>query len=184
MQERKTMEFGRRYQVGNYTVMKRVRALNKRELGILRTQAGIPADVQKHLQRGGLPYIIVETVSGSWSMFWVCGLAAYAMIDRMLPLAVEHEEDPSDGYEGMTVADFAHLFNMWYTDTNVMGDEEYQKAKAEAFRAYMERLEASREETPEEKAEDDKVLEGLRADEEAKATIVDMAEQIREGGDV
>ena len=46
------------------------------------------------------------------------------------------------------------------------------------MKAFMERQKA----TEVSKEEDDKVLEELKADEEAKATIIDMAETIRKGG--
>lgn len=169
------MDFGRKYRVGNYVVVKKVRSLSRNELRELRGQAGIPADVQKHLQRGGLPYVYVGTVSGSWSMTWACGLQVYVMFDRMLPRAVAQQEDPQEGFDGLTVADFAHWLNMWYTDTNVIGDGEYQKDKAMAFKAFMDRVSMPRTETPKEKAADDKVLEEVKADDEARATIVDMA---------
>lgn len=164
--------------MGNYTVIKRVRALNRKELGELRLQAGIPKDVHRHLQRGGLPYITVQTVSGSWSMFWVCGLSVYAFIDTQLPRALAQQEDPVEGYDGSTVADFAHWFNMLYTDANVLGDAQFQEDKARAFKAYMGRVQQPHEETPDEKAADDEVLEDLEKDDKARATIVDMAEHI------
>lgn len=179
MNDMKEMEFGKKYQVGNYVVIKKVRSLNKRELKQLRDAAGIPADVQKHLQRGGLPFIVVETVSGSWSLAFVCGLAAYALLDRQLPLAIAHYEEPIEGFSGTTYADFHHLFNMWYCDTSVIGDHQYQDAKANAFAELINRQKAASVSDEEDK----KILDELKGDEEAKANIIDMAQDInKEGG--
>ena len=100
-------------------------------------------------------------------------------------MAVGQEENPVEGYKGMTLADFHHLFNMWYTDTAVTGDREYQEDKARALQAFIaRRVPISGAETAEQKAEDDKALDELRIEEEAKATIIDMAETLKEGGDV
>lgn len=172
-----SLNFGRKYRVGNYTVIKKVRSLSKSEQRRLRDSAGIPKEVQKHLSRGGLPYITVETSFGGWSVSFVCGMTVYALIDRELSEALMDKEEPREDYKGATVADFAHLFNMWYTDTTIPGDAEYQKDKARAIEAFMNRHKAAKE-TPESKAEDDKILEEVKADEEAKANIIDMAKEI------
>jgi hypothetical protein len=72
-----------------------------------------------------------------------------------------------------------HMFNMMFTDTTVTGDAQYLSDKAKAMNELMSRLKA-----PEISDEDDaKILESMKTDEDAKATIVDMAEQIKKGGD-
>lgn len=177
------MEFGKNYKVGNYVVVKKSRSLSKSEVKRLRDQQGIPADVQKHLQRSSLPFIVVLCTSGSWSVSYVCGMSVYALLDRNLPKAVEQDENPQDGYDGPSLADFAHMFNMWYMDTCIVGDSLYQQDKANAFKSLMDRQKAV--EVP--KEDDDKILEEVKADEDAKAVIMGMAkhavEQEKEGGD-
>lgn len=186
MEEKKelmTLPFGKNVSVGNYVVVKKSRSLSKREVKILRDQQGIPAEVQKNLQRGSLPVIVVQSVSGSWSVSFVCGMSVYALLDNELPKAVSQEEDPQEDYNGTRITDFAHLFNMWYMDTCVVGDPSYQEDKAKAFKAMMERQKA----VELSKEEDDKILDEVKAEEDAKATILDMSaklnEQEKKGGE-
>ena len=166
--ENKSLPFGRKLRVGNYWVLKYTRSINRKDLRALRDEAGIPRDVQKHLQRGGLPYIKVEAVSGIWSVEFMVGTSVYRMIDEQLC------ED--------TMTNFVHIFTTWFTDTAVRGDEKYIEDKAAAMAAYMERIKATKgdAETAEEKAEDDKVLDDVKADEEAKATVADMVKTVND----
>ena len=57
-----SLPFGKKLRVRNFVVLKYTKSLKPSELKQLRNQKGIPAEVQKHLQRGGLPYIKVETL--------------------------------------------------------------------------------------------------------------------------
>lgn len=173
-QKIKRLPFGRKVRVGNYEVVKVTKGLGRKELAELRAQAGIPDDVRKHLQRGSLPYIMVQTIGGSWSVFFSCGLTVYEVLDTMLPQAL----DPQDGHDGMTLDDFAHLINMWHLDTTAYGDKAYHQDKARALKAYMDRVSASKEETPEQKEADDEVLDGVRKDMEAADTAMEMAESL------
>ncbi|MBO5594667.1 MAG: hypothetical protein J5931_08700, partial [Prevotella sp.] len=125
--------------------------------------------------RAGLPYIKVEAISMIWSVEFCCNTGVFMHIDRVLPLALlAAQEGREPEYE--SIADFAHLFGMWMTDTCAQGDSIYYADKGKALQAYLERQAAlkSAKETPEEKAEDDKILEEVKAEEEAKANIINM----------
>lgn len=184
MEKEVVLEFGKKYRVGNFLVFKINKVLRKSEVAQLRNQMGIPADVRKHLQRAQLPYIKVEAVSGVWAVEYCCNTVMYRFIDHVLARAIEAEKNGVKP-ETNNVADFVHFFSMLFTDTTVLGDSIYTADKANALKAYMERHKAfaGAEETPEEKAKDDEVLESVKTDEETRATIVDMAGRIKKGGD-
>ena len=175
------LPFGRKIQVGNYTVLKYTKTLSKQQLKSIREDKDILPEVKKQLTRNGLPYIKVEAISQIWSIEFCCNTGVFLHIDRVLPLALlAAQEGREPEYE--TIADFAHLFGMWMTDTTVQGDSIYYADKGNALKAMIERQTALRRkaETPKEKAEDDKALEEVKAAEETKATIVDMIEGTQE----
>ena len=62
------MEFGKKIFVGNFVLMKKTRALSKREMKALRDLEKIPEDKRKILSRGTVPYIRVRDVGGGWSL--------------------------------------------------------------------------------------------------------------------
>lgn len=175
------LPFGKKIQVGNYTVLKYTKTLTKNQLKQIRESKDISPEVQKQLSRAGLPYIKVEAISQIWAIEFCCNTGVYLFIDRVLPLALLAEQEKRKP-EFESIADFAHLFGMWMTDTCVQGDSIYYADKGNALKALIERQKASanKEETPEEKAADDKVLDEVKKDEEAKATIVDMAQHVKE----
>lgn len=177
MEERKTLEFGRKYQVGNFRVLKYNRVLRKSEVAELRTQMGIPREEWKKLQRSQLPYIKVMAVSGVWAVEFCCNTSIYQFIDQMLVRAIEAYQQGVE-LESNDLASFAHMFNHMYMDTVILGDGIYHSDKASALKAFMERQKAA--EVSQE--EDDATLKELEADENAKATIIDMAEKMKEGG--
>ena len=183
-QEILVLPFGRKIQVGNYTVLKYTKTLTKQQLKSIREDKDIHPEVRRQLTRAGLPYIKVEAISMIWSVEFCCNTGVFMHIDRVLPLALlAAQEGREPEYE--SIADFAHLFGMWMTDTCAQGDSIYYADKGKALQAYLERQAAlkSAKETPEEKAEDDKILEEVKAEEEAKANIINMAQNInKEGG--
>jgi len=173
----KRLEFGRKYRVGNFIVFKTNKVLRRQEVAELRTQMGIPREEWKKLQRSQLPYIKVQAVSGVWAVEFCCNTAIYQFIDQLLLPAMDAYRDGVK-LDSNDLSSFAHMFNHMYMDTVVLGDGEYHSDKANALKAFMERqkaVEVSQE-------EDDRVLEELKAEEEAKATIIDMASRIKEGG--
>lgn len=176
------LPFGKKIQIGNYTVLKYTKSLTKAQMKQLRDDKDIHPEVRKQLQRSGLPFIKVEALSQIWSVEFCCNTGVYLCLDRVLPQAILAEQEGRKP-EFDSVADFAHLFGMWMTDTCVQGDSIYQADKANALKALMERQAASRKaETKEEKAKDDAILDELKAEFEAKAQIVDMAKTIEKGG--
>ncbi len=167
MEEKKVMPYGKRHQVGSYSVIKINRVLRKEDVAALRTQMGIPEEDRKKLRRAQLPYIKVSASSGIWAIEFCCNTSVYHMIDALLGEGGERNE-----------AALAHLFNRWFMDTTVPGDSEYQEAKAEALNAFMSRIKAA--EVSQE--EDDATLEQLEADEKAKAVVVDMSGNVNTEG--
>ena len=185
MEENKVnvLPFGQKIQVGNFTVLKFNKTLTKNQLKAIRADKGISAEVQKKLTRAGLPYIKVESISGIWAVEFCCNTAVFGMIDRLLPIAIIADAEKRKTETSM--ADFAHLFNIWFTDTSVVGDGQYMEDKGNALAALIQRQKAKKEETPEEKAADDKILEEVQKEEEAKAVVKDMANRVndeKEGG--
>lgn len=180
MEEKKeilVLPFGKKIQVGNYTVLKYTKTLTKQQLKQLREGQDIHPEVKRQLSRSGLPYIKVEAISQIWSVEFCCNTGVYLHIDRVLPLALlAAQEKRKPEFE--SIADFAHLFGMWMTDTCVMGDTLYFNDKGRALKALIERQAAAKAETPEEKAADDAVLDELKKEEETKATILDMAKTV------
>lgn len=165
MEEIKEMPFGKKVRVGNFEYIKITKSLSRREVMTLRNEAKIPSEVQRHLRRGGLPYIMVNTISGSWSICFVCGCLMYNLIES-------NYFRGEDGTKALT-----SLFLMMYSDTAVVGDAEYWRDKGEAFRAFMNRRKADEVS----KEDNDKELEALRVEEEAKAAIVEMAKEVEDG---
>lgn len=180
METVKTLEFGKKYRVGNFAVIKFNKTLKKQEVAQLRNQMGIPEQLRKQLQRAQLPYIKIEAISGIWAIEYCCGSVVYNMLDTLLPKAFEAEAHGIK-LEADSVADFAHLFAMLYTDTCVIGDSIYQADKAKALNALIARQQAfeAGQESPEEKLEDDKELRELKENQEHKAKIIDMAATFR-----
>lgn len=173
--EREEMPFGRKYRVGNFEVLKVTRSLGRKELNKLREEAGVPFDVRKHLSRGGLPYIIVSDISGSWSIWFVIGSIMYSFIES----EIVQESDGGD------LSALRNLFTMMFADTTVLGDGDYLKAKMRALKAFMNRIKVRKRggkvvETEEEKAADDAAMEDVVKMDEALDRIRDMASQIDE----
>jgi len=179
MEEKKTLSFGKRYRVGNFQVIKINKVLRRQEVAELRNQLGIPMEERKKLQRAQLPFIKVEAVSGVWAVEFSCATSMYRFIDILLARAIEAEEN-GERLDINSVADFAHIFSMMFTDTTILGDGQYLADKGKALRGLLDRQNA--EDVSQE--DDDKELDQMEADEEAKANIIDMAGQIgKEAGD-
>ena len=162
MEERMEMPFGKKIQIGNFTVLKYTKTLSKRDLAHLRED--IPIDIRKHLQRGGIPYIKVEAISGLWAIEFSIGSKVYGMINALVMGADDKEKTT-----------LAHIFNMWFIDTTVPGDSEFQEDKARAMKAFMDRCKAKKISDE----EDQKILDELKSQEEAKAAILEMSEEAK-----
>ena len=75
--EQKGLELGKIYHAGNFIIKKFTRTLTKKQMLQLRDGMNIPRDVQKHLERNGMQFIKVSTISGSWSVEWVFGMSFF-----------------------------------------------------------------------------------------------------------
>lgn len=170
------LPFGRKIQVGNFTVLKYNKVLTKHQMKQLREDKDIHPEVRKTLSRAGLPFIKVEAISQIWSVEFCCNTGVFMFIDRVLALAIladAKKEEPE--YESL--ADFAHLFGMWMTDTCVQGDSIYYADKGKALEALIQRQKAAADIS---KEDDDKILDEMRKEEETKATVIDMTKNLKE----
>ena len=167
--------FGKKMQFGNFTVLKFNKTLSGKRMKELREGLGMmPKSERGKLKRAGIPYIKIEAISGIWAIEFACNTFMYRQVEFMASLAAK-EEVP-----GSSTANLVHLCDMFFTDTTIHGDEEYYIDKAKALKGFMERhAKAASDETDEEKAADDKILEEVKADEEAKTAIKDMAEELK-----
>lgn len=155
------MIFGKKFSVGNFTYIKTNRVLAKKEMTALRD--GMPLDIKKKLGRAGLPCITVSSVSDNWCVRYTIGCVMYDFI----------EYQHTQGEAGRR--SLQNLFTMMYSDTMVFGDQEYWEDKARALEAYM-----ARQKKEVDKSTDDKDLEAVKAEEEARATILDMAKEAKD----
>lgn len=160
------MDFGKKYRVGNFTVLKYTKSLTKKELASLRED--LPRDVRKTLQRNGVPYIKIEAVSGIWAIEFCCNTDMFRMIDVLL----------AGGGTEVDVTGLTHMFLMWFTDTCIRGDREYVEAKAQAMKAFLDRQKAA---AVSDEA-DAEALKDVERDLDAHAVLAGMEKHIEEGG--
>lgn len=177
--ERPSLPFGKEIKIGNYKVLKFTKSLSKSQLKGLRN---VPAGLKKQLARAGIPYIKVEAISGIFALTFCFNTQVFRWLDYCIPAALEAQEN-GETLAQNSVADILHVFGMWMTDVCTTGDQKYYEDKANALKALIERQKAfaGAAETAEEKAEDDKILEEVKADEEAKAKLVEMSKEVSDG---
>lgn len=152
------LDYGKKIQVGNFEVLKFTRSLSSKELKRLRNNEGIPKEIQKRLQRGGVPFIKVTTISGSWGIEFSDGTAVFRYID---------EADDLDSLR--------NIFTMFFADTTTFGDREYWEDKGNALHAYMDRLRAK----DISKEDDDKILKDEEDYMKDTKTVEEMAEHLK-----
>lgn len=172
------LPFGKKVQCGNFYVYKHTRALSKKELKTLRKAQGIPPEIQKHLDRGLLPYITIGTVSDSWRIEFVCGMTMYNAINE-IPVAIDSDRNYT--YYGNGRLNLGNIINGWFAYTSTVGDEEYQATVIKAMQDYLNRMTEKNKE-PLSEGENKDVMEESEADEKHKATIIEMGKEIEEGG--
>ena len=180
--ERPALPFGKEVRIGNYKVLKFTKSLSKSQLKGLRADENVPDKIKKQFSRAGIPYIKVEAISGIFSLTFCFNTQVFRWLDYCIPVALEAHEK-GETLAQNSLADILHVFGMWMTDVCTTGDQKYYEDKANALKALIERQKsiAGAVETPEEKAEDDKILEDVKADEEAKAKLVEMAKEVEDG---
>ena len=177
------LPFGKTIKTRHFTVLKFSKSLSKKEVASLRKD--IPADINKHLQRGSLPFIKIANISGTWCIEYSIGTSMYAALDKCIPVAVgDHYEFSKD--DGNIIEAFAQLM---YADTSLPGDAEYTSGKLKLRDEYIAREAARRNaasdngKTEEQirKESDEAVQEVIDRDKHAE-TLLGMAEQIKKEG--
>lgn len=141
------MEFGKKICVGNFVLMKKARALSKKEMKALRDLEKIPEDKRKILSRGTVPYIRVSDVGGGWSLEVSLEHTMFDALDALTVVCGDDGRWTVPGIEGKNAE--AVLTGM-FVDTTIVGDMEYQKEKVRVMSAYLER--ATKERLEREKA--------------------------------
>lgn len=165
------MEFGKKYRVGNYCMIKVSRSLSGAEQSALRSY--LPDELKRGLHRRSLPYIRISTVSGSWAI-------EFSMFEGMFAALDGATEDELRDRE--TLGLLHNLFTGFHVDTTMFGDKEYNQAKSEALRSFLERrASAAKPEADEDKAADDAILDDMKADAEKYETMMKMAEEVGNG---
>ena len=155
------MEFGRKVQVGNFTVMKFARAMRKKELAQSRRELGLPEDMWKYLTRSGVPFIKVSANSGIWNMEFGIGMVMFSFIENAIDT-------------GQTEA-MEKILTMIYADSSTVGDTQYWNDKIDALKRFVERKTAEAKDEGEE--EDLAVVKSI-------VDLEEMGEEIsKEGGE-
>lgn len=178
------LEFGKPVMVGNYTITKITRSLSKKQVKELRRSSGIPEDIQRQLERASLPFIKVQTASGSWGVEFVMGTSMYDALDDV---KVVVDSDGVRQLYGVEKRNVEAMFVAMLADTTTVGDYEYNAAKQKLLKEYLDRATAKmnaksdggKGEEQLRKESGDAVQEVIDA-ETGKAAIVDMASRIKD----
>lgn len=170
------LPFGKKVMLGGFYVWKHTKALPTKELKRLRKAQGIPEDIQKHLQRGVLPYITIGTVTDSWRMEFVIGMTMYNAIDEV-PVAVDAAGNVC--YYGNGYQNLGNIINGWFAYTSTVGDAEYQATVIKAMQDYLKRM-AEKNKALLSKEENEKALKEAEAQEKHKKVLIKMSDKIRE----
>lgn len=147
------MNYGVKVQVGNFCMQKKQVHLSKKE--IRQYYCELPEspglrDAQKDMQRAGLPYIEVSTISGSWKVMFAVSETMFHALDALTVV----KENGRYMVGGPESGNIEALFVLMYANCSIVGDAEYQKAKAESFDAYIKRMTAKEMDGEKAKEED------------------------------
>lgn len=173
------LPFGKKVMLGGFYILKHNKALSSAELKKLRKASGIPADIQKHLDRKALPYITVSTLTDSWRMEFVIGMGVYEAIDE-IPVAVDSEGIYT--YYGEARTTFGNIINGWFAYTSTVGDAEYQGTVIKAMQDYIKRA-SEKEKEPLSDEENEKAADEELACDEHKETLKSMSDELRKEAD-
>lgn len=173
--EQKGLESGRIYHAGNFTIRKFTRTLTKKQMRQLRDAMNIPCEVQKRLERNGMQFIKASTVSGSWSVEWAFGMSFFKAIDEM-PVNENGE------FYGTALDNLTMTLTCMFADTSVVGDMEYMAEKQKLMHGYFDRMAKKGEPTEEEIKESEKAADEVLKNEEHRATLISMAEEVENDG--
>jgi hypothetical protein len=174
--ENKGLEFGKIYRAGNFTIKKFTRTLTSKQMQELRDNMNTPREVQKKLQRNGLPFIKASTVSGSWSVEWVFGMSFFQAIDEM-PVNENGE------FYGTSLDNLTRILTCMFADTSVVGDMEYMAEKQKLMHKYFYRKADKGEMTEEEINESEEAADEVLRNEQHKETLLKMGKEVENGDD-
>lgn len=174
--KKECLEFGKIYRAGNFIIKKFTRTLTSTQMQELRDRMNIPREVQKKLQRNGLPFIKASTVSGSWSIEWVFGMSLFDAINEM-PVN-ENGEFFGVGLDNLTM-----ILTCMFADTSVVGDMEYMSKKQELMHEYFKRAAKKGEPTEEEVKECEEAADEVLRNEQHKETLLKMGKEVENGDD-
>lgn len=174
--ENKGLEFGKIYRAGNFVIKKFTRTLTAKQMQELRGNTNIPREVQKKLQRNGLPFIKASTVSGSWSIEWAFGMSFFQAIDEM-PVNENGE------FYGTSLDNLTMILTCMFADTSVVGDMEYMAKKQELMHEYFKRAAKKGELTEEEVKECEEAADEVLRNEQHKETLLKMGKEVENGDD-
>lgn len=172
--ENKGLEFGKIYHAGNFIIKKFTRTLTKKQMLQLRDAMNIPRDIQKRLERNGLPFIKASTVSGSWSIEWAFGMSFFDAINEM-PVN-ENGEFFGAGLDNLTM-----ILTCMFADTSVVGDMEYMAEKQKLMHKYFYRKADKGEMTEEEIKESEEAADEVLRNEQHKETLLKMGKEVENG---
>lgn len=161
------MDFGKKYRVGNFEMMKLSRSLTKKETKQLRIEADIPESIQRYLTRGSLPYIKVRTISGIWSLEWSAGMVMFSIMDGVNFADLEQTDA------------LKSLLTRFYSITSVLGDAQMERDIQNAITGFLERVQATKDNEKEEKA----ILDNIGAKMEAEKNISEIGKEVGDGKD-
>lgn len=174
--EKECLEFGKIYHAGNFIIKKFTRTLTSTQMQELRDKMNIPREVQKKLQRNGLPFIKASTVSGSWSIEWVFGMSLFYAINEM-PVNENGE------FYGTALDNLTMILTCMFSDTSVVGDMEYMAKKQELMHEYFKRATKKGELTEEEIKECEEAADEVLRNEQHKETLLKMGKEVENGDD-
>ena len=172
--ENKGLELGKIYHAGNFVIKKFTRTLTSKQMQELRDNMNTPREVQKKLQRNGLPFIKASTVSGSWSVEWVFGMSLFQAIDEM-PVNENGE------FHGTSLDNLTMILTCMFADTSVVGDMEYMAKKQELMHEYFKRAAKKGEPTEEEINESEEAADEVLRNEQHKETLLKMGKEVENG---
>lgn len=171
-----SLEFGKIYHAGNFIIKKFTRTLTSTQMQELRDKMNIPREVQKKLQRSGLPFIKASTVSGSWSIEWVFGMSLFDTINEM-PVNENGE------FFGVGLNNLTMILTCMFADTSVVGDMEYMAKKQDLMHEYLKRAAKTGEPTEEEEKEFEEAADEVLRNEQHKETLLNLAKEANDGVD-
>lgn len=174
--ENKGLEFGKIYRAGNFIIKKFTRTLTSKQMQELRDNMNTPREVQRELQRVGLPFIKASTVSGSWSVEWVFGMSFFQAIDDM-PVNENGE------FYGTSLDNLTRILTCMFADTSVVGDMEYMAEKQKLMHKYFYRKADKGEMTEEEINESEEAADEVLRNEQHKETLLKMGKEVEDGDD-